>query len=59
MIKYNDKDTNAKCSKLYLFFFFLSFLGAACNKIPGFTQFHFMVSSPLLSQPTEQVVDCI
>ncbi|XP_009880321.1 PREDICTED: N(4)-(beta-N-acetylglucosaminyl)-L-asparaginase [Charadrius vociferus] len=33
--------------------------GAACNKIPGFTQFHFMVSSPLLSQPTEQVVDCI
>ncbi|XP_061848687.1 N(4)-(beta-N-acetylglucosaminyl)-L-asparaginase isoform X2 [Colius striatus] len=33
--------------------------GAACNKIPGFTQFHFMVSSPLLSKPTEQVVDCI
>ncbi|KAM9663223.1 N(4)-(beta-N-acetylglucosaminyl)-L-asparaginase [Morphnus guianensis] len=33
--------------------------GAACNKIPGFTQFRFMVSSPLLSQPTEQVVDCI
>ncbi|XP_026702803.1 N(4)-(beta-N-acetylglucosaminyl)-L-asparaginase [Athene cunicularia] len=33
--------------------------GAACNKIPGFTQFHFMVSSPLLHQPTEQVVDCI
>uniref|UniRef100_A0A8C0U2G1 N(4)-(Beta-N-acetylglucosaminyl)-L-asparaginase n=1 Tax=Cyanistes caeruleus TaxID=156563 RepID=A0A8C0U2G1_CYACU len=33
--------------------------GAACNKIPGFTQFHFMVSNPLLSQPTEQVVDCI
>ncbi|XP_009473195.1 PREDICTED: N(4)-(beta-N-acetylglucosaminyl)-L-asparaginase [Nipponia nippon] len=33
--------------------------GAACNRIPGFTQFHFMVSSPLLSQPTEQVVDCI
>nr|XP_013797610.1 PREDICTED: N(4)-(beta-N-acetylglucosaminyl)-L-asparaginase isoform X2 [Apteryx mantelli mantelli] len=33
--------------------------GAACNKIPGFTQFHFMVYSPLLSQPSEQVVDCI
>ncbi|XP_033920801.1 N(4)-(beta-N-acetylglucosaminyl)-L-asparaginase [Melopsittacus undulatus] len=33
--------------------------GAACNKIPGFTQFRFMVSSPLLSHPTEQVVDCI
>ncbi|XP_053796477.1 N(4)-(beta-N-acetylglucosaminyl)-L-asparaginase isoform X2 [Vidua chalybeata] len=33
--------------------------GAACNKIPGFTKFHFMVSSPLLSRPTEQVVDCI
>ncbi|KAJ7409708.1 N(4)-(beta-N-acetylglucosaminyl)-L-asparaginase- like protein [Willisornis vidua] len=33
--------------------------GAACNKVPGFTQFRFMVSSPLLSQPTEQVVDCI
>ncbi|XP_014800970.1 PREDICTED: N(4)-(beta-N-acetylglucosaminyl)-L-asparaginase [Calidris pugnax] len=33
--------------------------GAACNKLPGFTQFHFMVSSPSLNQPTEQVVDCI
>uniref|UniRef100_A0A8C0EXH5 N(4)-(Beta-N-acetylglucosaminyl)-L-asparaginase n=1 Tax=Bubo bubo TaxID=30461 RepID=A0A8C0EXH5_BUBBB len=33
--------------------------GAACNKIPGFTQFHFMVSSPSLNQPTEQVVECI
>ncbi|XP_074761885.1 N(4)-(beta-N-acetylglucosaminyl)-L-asparaginase isoform X2 [Athene noctua] len=33
--------------------------GAACNKIPGFTQFHFMISSPLLNHPTEQVVDCI
>uniref|UniRef100_A0A8D0FFG7 N(4)-(Beta-N-acetylglucosaminyl)-L-asparaginase n=1 Tax=Strix occidentalis caurina TaxID=311401 RepID=A0A8D0FFG7_STROC len=33
--------------------------GAACNKIPEFTQFHFMVSSPSLNQPTEQVVDCI
>ncbi|XP_065592642.1 N(4)-(beta-N-acetylglucosaminyl)-L-asparaginase [Cyrtonyx montezumae] len=33
--------------------------GAACNKIPGFTQFHFMVHSPSLSQPAEQVVDCI
>ncbi|XP_019390193.1 PREDICTED: N(4)-(beta-N-acetylglucosaminyl)-L-asparaginase [Crocodylus porosus] len=33
--------------------------GAACNKIPGFRQFHFMVYSPLLSQPSEQVVDCI
>lgn len=57
MVRYNDKDTNPKCSKLHFFFF--SFLGAACNKIPGFTQFRFMVSSPLLSQPTEQVVDCI
>uniref|UniRef100_A0A8C5X2K1 Aspartylglucosaminidase n=1 Tax=Malurus cyaneus samueli TaxID=2593467 RepID=A0A8C5X2K1_9PASS len=33
--------------------------GAACNKIPGLTQFHFIVSSPLLSRPTEQAVDCI
>eukprot|EP00075_Anas_platyrhynchos_P022948 XP_027312201.1 N(4)-(beta-N-acetylglucosaminyl)-L-asparaginase isoform X1 [Anas platyrhynchos] len=33
--------------------------GAACNKIPGFTQFHFMVYNPLLSQAAEQVVDCI
>ncbi|EMP28950.1 N(4)-(beta-N-acetylglucosaminyl)-L-asparaginase [Chelonia mydas] len=33
--------------------------GAACNKVPGFTQFHFMVYSPLLNQPSEQVVDCI
>lgn len=57
MIKYNDRDTNPKCSKLK--FLFLSFLGAACNKIPGLTQFHFMVSSPMLTRPTEQVVDCI
>ncbi|KAM9192961.1 N(4)-(beta-N-acetylglucosaminyl)-L-asparaginase [Mergus octosetaceus] len=33
--------------------------GAACNKIPGFTQFHFMVYNPLLSQAAEQVVDCV
>ncbi|NXD16955.1 ASPG asparaginase, partial [Nothocercus nigrocapillus] len=33
--------------------------GAACSKTPGFTQFHFMVYSPSLSQPSEQVVDCI
>ncbi|KAI6069856.1 hypothetical protein LUU34_01078500 [Aix galericulata] len=30
--------------------------GAACNKIPGFTQFHFMVYNPLLSQAAEQTV---
>ncbi|KAM8808195.1 N(4)-(beta-N-acetylglucosaminyl)-L-asparaginase [Eudromia elegans] len=33
--------------------------GAACSKTPGFTQFHFMVYSPSLSQPSEQVVDCV
>ncbi|KAH0616117.1 hypothetical protein JD844_026985 [Phrynosoma platyrhinos] len=33
--------------------------GAACNKLPGFTQFHFMVSNPTLRQPSEQIVDCI
>ncbi|XP_066488150.1 N(4)-(beta-N-acetylglucosaminyl)-L-asparaginase [Tiliqua scincoides] len=33
--------------------------GAACNKVPGFTQFHFMVSNPTLRQPSEQIVDCI
>ncbi|XP_054846222.1 N(4)-(beta-N-acetylglucosaminyl)-L-asparaginase [Eublepharis macularius] len=33
--------------------------GAACNKVPGFTQFHFMASSPALRQPSEQIVDCI
>lgn len=56
MIKHTNKGTNPKCSKLH---FFLSFLGAACNKIPGFTQFHFMVYNPLLSQAAEQVVDCV
>ncbi|XP_061439321.1 N(4)-(beta-N-acetylglucosaminyl)-L-asparaginase isoform X1 [Rhineura floridana] len=29
--------------------------GAACNKVPGFTQFHFMVSNPALKQPSEQM----
>ncbi|KAL8207296.1 UNVERIFIED_CONTAM: hypothetical protein K2H54_053173, partial [Gekko kuhli] len=33
--------------------------GAACNKVPGFTQFHFMASNPTLRQPSEQIVDCI
>uniref|UniRef100_A0A8D0BS52 N(4)-(Beta-N-acetylglucosaminyl)-L-asparaginase n=1 Tax=Salvator merianae TaxID=96440 RepID=A0A8D0BS52_SALMN len=33
--------------------------GAACNRIPGFTQFHFMASNPNLRQPSEQIVDCI
>ncbi|XP_003221688.1 N(4)-(beta-N-acetylglucosaminyl)-L-asparaginase [Anolis carolinensis] len=33
--------------------------GAACNKLPGFTQFHFMVSNPTLKQPSEQIIDCI
>ncbi|XP_007431071.1 N(4)-(beta-N-acetylglucosaminyl)-L-asparaginase isoform X2 [Python bivittatus] len=33
--------------------------GAACNKVPGFTQFHFMASNPSLKQPSEQIVDCI
>ncbi|XP_062982986.1 N(4)-(beta-N-acetylglucosaminyl)-L-asparaginase-like [Elgaria multicarinata webbii] len=33
--------------------------GAACNKVPGFTQFHFMVSNPTLRQTSEKIVDCI
>ncbi|XP_053113969.1 N(4)-(beta-N-acetylglucosaminyl)-L-asparaginase [Hemicordylus capensis] len=33
--------------------------GAACSKVPGFAQFHFMASNPILMQPTEQKVDCI
>ncbi|XP_026555457.1 N(4)-(beta-N-acetylglucosaminyl)-L-asparaginase [Pseudonaja textilis] len=33
--------------------------GAACNRVPGFTQFHFMASNPILKQPSEQIVDCI
>uniref|UniRef100_A0A8D0GZ73 N(4)-(Beta-N-acetylglucosaminyl)-L-asparaginase n=1 Tax=Sphenodon punctatus TaxID=8508 RepID=A0A8D0GZ73_SPHPU len=33
--------------------------GAACNKAPGFTQFHFMVYAPFLNQPSEHIVDCI
>ncbi|XP_044286734.1 N(4)-(beta-N-acetylglucosaminyl)-L-asparaginase [Varanus komodoensis] len=33
--------------------------GAACNKVPGFTQFHFMAFNPNLRQPSEKIVDCI
>ncbi|CAI5784059.1 (4)-(beta-N-acetylglucosaminyl)-L-asparaginase [Podarcis lilfordi] len=33
--------------------------GAACNKVSGFTQFHFMASNPTLKQPSEQIIDCI
>ncbi|XP_048365195.1 N(4)-(beta-N-acetylglucosaminyl)-L-asparaginase [Sphaerodactylus townsendi] len=33
--------------------------GAACNKVPGFTQFHFMAANPTLRKPSQQVVDCI
>ncbi|KAM7328627.1 N(4)-(beta-N-acetylglucosaminyl)-L-asparaginase isoform X1 [Alexandromys fortis] len=33
--------------------------GAACNKLPTFTQFHFMVYNSLQSQPMEEKVDCI
>ncbi|KAG8134743.1 hypothetical protein E2320_007845, partial [Naja naja] len=36
-----------------------SFSCAACNRVPGFTQFHFMASNPILKQPSEQIVDCI
>lgn len=32
--------------------------GAACNLVPGFSQFHFMVSNPLSNQPLLQTVDC-
>ncbi|XP_070613569.1 N(4)-(beta-N-acetylglucosaminyl)-L-asparaginase [Erythrolamprus reginae] len=33
--------------------------GAACNRIPGFTQFHFMASNPILKQPSEQIINCV
>ncbi|XP_024418531.2 N(4)-(beta-N-acetylglucosaminyl)-L-asparaginase [Desmodus rotundus] len=33
--------------------------GAACNKLPTFTQFHFMVYNSLKNQPKEEKVDCI
>ncbi|XP_062933275.1 N(4)-(beta-N-acetylglucosaminyl)-L-asparaginase [Cynocephalus volans] len=33
--------------------------GAACNKLPTFTQFSFMVYNSLRNQPTEEKVDCI
>ncbi|XP_020853488.1 LOW QUALITY PROTEIN: N(4)-(beta-N-acetylglucosaminyl)-L-asparaginase [Phascolarctos cinereus] len=33
--------------------------GAACNKLPEFSQFHFMIYHPLQSQPIEEKVDCI
>ncbi|XP_052011079.1 N(4)-(beta-N-acetylglucosaminyl)-L-asparaginase isoform X2 [Xyrauchen texanus] len=32
--------------------------GAACNKVPGFIQFTFMVSNPQSKQPQLQKVDC-
>nr|XP_020662364.1 N(4)-(beta-N-acetylglucosaminyl)-L-asparaginase-like [Pogona vitticeps] len=33
--------------------------GMSCNKLPGFTQFHFMACNPSLKQPSEEIVDCI
>ncbi|KAG9479895.1 hypothetical protein GDO78_011753 [Eleutherodactylus coqui] len=33
--------------------------GAACSKAPGFTQFHYSVFKPDLSQPLEEIVDCL
>ncbi|XP_006834482.1 PREDICTED: N(4)-(beta-N-acetylglucosaminyl)-L-asparaginase-like isoform X2 [Chrysochloris asiatica] len=33
--------------------------GAACNKLPTFTQFSFMVYNSLKHQPSEEKVDCI
>ncbi|XP_070264229.1 N(4)-(beta-N-acetylglucosaminyl)-L-asparaginase [Myotis yumanensis] len=33
--------------------------GAACNKLPAFTQFRFMVYNSLTEQPVEETVDCI
>jgi len=33
--------------------------GAACSKLPTFTQFSFMVYNSLKNQPTEEKVDCI
>ncbi|XP_077333377.1 N(4)-(beta-N-acetylglucosaminyl)-L-asparaginase [Lithobates pipiens] len=33
--------------------------GAACAKAPGFSQFHYTVFKPGLSQPLEEVVDCL
>ncbi|XP_028316210.1 N(4)-(beta-N-acetylglucosaminyl)-L-asparaginase isoform X1 [Gouania willdenowi] len=32
--------------------------GAACNKVPGFSQFHFMVSNPETNPPALKSVDC-
>ncbi|XP_061108539.1 N(4)-(beta-N-acetylglucosaminyl)-L-asparaginase isoform X2 [Conger conger] len=33
--------------------------GAACNKIPGFSKFPFMVSNPKSNVPIKETVDCI
>lgn len=33
--------------------------GAACNKLPAFTQFRFMVYNSLTEQPVEEKVDCV
>ncbi|XP_062404992.1 N(4)-(beta-N-acetylglucosaminyl)-L-asparaginase [Sardina pilchardus] len=32
--------------------------GAACNRVPGFTQFSYMVSTPLTNSPLLKKVDC-
>ncbi|XP_034399226.1 N(4)-(beta-N-acetylglucosaminyl)-L-asparaginase isoform X1 [Cyclopterus lumpus] len=33
--------------------------GAACNKVPGFSQFHFMVSNSESESPLMEYVDCL
>ncbi|XP_075053547.1 N(4)-(beta-N-acetylglucosaminyl)-L-asparaginase [Mixophyes fleayi] len=33
--------------------------GAACSKAPGFSQFHYTVFKPGLSQPQDEIVDCL
>ncbi|XP_063776740.1 N(4)-(beta-N-acetylglucosaminyl)-L-asparaginase isoform X2 [Pseudophryne corroboree] len=32
--------------------------GAACSKVPGFSQFHYTILKPGLSQPLDETVDC-
>lgn len=46
------------CFTCNIIFFLFHFEGAACNKVPGFSQFHFMVSNPESDTPLLKSVDC-
>lgn len=63
-IPYVDTDTNQTVIKIIFFFnmenhYFLFLTeGAACNKVPGLSQFHYMVSTSESVKPLLKAVDC-